>query len=210
MSQEAEKQQELSSVFKFKKKTSKKIGDFDVIDNTEWTLLIKPQIQDLPLFVHYRKLWNVEEKSEVTDEDGNVIQEKVEMYPAFEVKTGFVKDGKFIVQQQKSVVKSTYHEIDKLYMKSLDDFIKMGYEKDWNNYNGEEPIVPGYYANERTPLTETGDDPRKFILQKIAAASQSQSTTKPNTKVAPTQQNPSPNNKKNHFGFLKMKPKTTP
>ncbi len=56
------------SLFKFKTKKIM-IGEFDPDDEDEWTLLIKPQIQDMPLFMHFHKGWNVTEVAEDEEND---------------------------------------------------------------------------------------------------------------------------------------------
>src|SRR5687767_7763679 len=100
-------------IFKFKKKAVKKIGDFDVLDTSEWTLLTKPQIQDVTLFVHFHKLWNVTEVAGVLEDPDNGIEgvEEVKAQPAWEYNIGFIKEGKFIVTKQHHVSAQTFHEI---------------------------------------------------------------------------------------------------
>lgn len=195
---------EETPLFKFKKKGTKKIGDFDVLDSSEWTLLIKPQIQDVTLFVHFRKLWNVEEQPEVLNADGEVEHQAVKQHPAYEFNTGFIKDDKFIVQKQKPVGEQTYHAIQKRYMMNLENLINEGYQKDWNNYNGDEPIVPHYYINERTSQED-------LMMQQLAAQAKRQrppmgsgNAVMPMQAAVTSVPQPSPKNKK--FSLFKLKP----
>jgi len=140
--------------FKFKKPDAKKIGDFDPLDKDEWALLIKPQIQDVTLFLHFHKMWNTVETPEVVDSDGNVTQKEIKKQPAWKYSTGFIKDEKFIVTQQKVIHRQTFHEIYKAYSQVLEQYIEQGYTKDWNNYVNGVPKEPEYYINENTSQKE--------------------------------------------------------
>lgn len=141
-------------VFKFKKTTSKKVGDFDVNDKSLRTLLIKPQIQDVTLFVHFEKLWNVEETADELDSDGNIVTKGVKSFPNWRHLQGFIKDGKFVVTVNKMVTAMNYHTIHTRYIQQLEKYLAEGYVKDVQNYNGEVPIEPKYYVNEKTSLDE--------------------------------------------------------
>ena len=141
-------------VFKFKKTTSKMVGDFDVNDKSKRTLLIKHQIQDVTLFVHFEKLWNVEETAEVLDPDGNVLVKGVKSMPAWRHVQGFIKDGKFVVTVNRMITAMNYHTIHTRYINQLEKYLNEGYVKDIQNYTGEEAIEPKYYVNEKTSLDE--------------------------------------------------------
>ena len=167
----------MDSIFKFKKVGINKIGDFNAVDESEWTLLIKPQIQDVTLFVHYHKMWNVEEKSAEVDADGNETKKAVEKTPQWLQSSGFIKDDKFIVTQQKPVHRQTFHEIQKVYIQSLTNFIEQGYKKDWNNYVGDVPQKPTYYINEKTSQEEASAKVMQNMVKMQTAMS---GTTVPN------------------------------
>lgn len=142
-------------IFKFKKATSRMVGDFDVNDKSLHTLLIKREYQDFPKFVHFEKLWNVVETNDEydTDEDGgNIIKQGVKARPMYKIMAGFVRDEKFIVTRQESVSDSSFTGIHKKYLTHLQSIIDRGFIKDVDNYNGNEPIEPIYYVNERTPM----------------------------------------------------------
>lgn len=162
------------SLFKFKKKEVKKIGDFDVLDSTEYTFLVKPIIQDLPQFHHFHKLWNVVEVPGVEPDEQNGIEgvEAVRTSPAWEHSTGFVKDGKFIVTKRRTYSSQTYHGVHKMYVDILERYIQDGYIKDESLYCGGVPQVPQYYSNEKTPL---GQKMANTVLQGINQLSSSPS-----------------------------------
>ena len=141
-------------IFKFKKTTSKKVGDFDVNDKSLRTLLIKPQIQDVTLFVHFEKLWNVEETADELDSDGNIVTKGVKSSPVWRHIQGFIKDDKFVVTTNRLTTAMNYHTIHTRYIQQLEKYLAEGYVKDVNHYNGEVPIEPKYYVNEKTSLDE--------------------------------------------------------
>lgn len=195
-------------LFKFKKKETKKVGDFDVLDTSEWTLLIKPQIQDVTLFVHFHKLWNVQEVAGVEADPDNGIEavKEVKAHPAWEHKTGFLKDGKFIVTQQKTISEQTYHAIHKRYIKTLENYLEEGYKKDWDNYILDEPQTPHYYINERTSQEEAqqsmqqkmmsqilrGNGTQNPVPSSVAVTSQPVPKTRPHLKIFPQKQSSNP------------------
>lgn len=141
-------------LFKFKKTTSRRIGDFDVFDRSLRTLLIKPQIQDVTLFMHFEKLWNVEETADELDSDGNVVTKGVKSSPAWRQLQGFIKDDKFVVTSNRLITANNYHTIHTKYIQELKWCLDKGYIKDIRNYIGEIPIEPKYYVNEKTSLDE--------------------------------------------------------
>lgn len=149
-------------IFKFKKTTSKMVGDFDVNDKSKRTLLIKPQIKDVTLFVHFEKLWNVEETAEVLDPDGNIITNGVKSMPAWRHIQGFIKDDKFVVTVNKMITAMNYHTIHTRYINQLGKYLEEGYVKDIQHYTGDEAIEPKYYVNERTSLDELQAQSSKF------------------------------------------------
>jgi len=158
---------EETPIFKFKKKETKKVGDFDVLDTSEWTLLVRPQIQDVTQFVHFHKLWNVVEVPGVEADPDNGIEavKEVKAHPAWEHRIGFIKDGKFIVTNQKVISEQTYHAIHKRYINSLQNYLDEGYKKDWDNYKLDEPQVPHYYINERTSQEDAMKQQMSHILR---------------------------------------------
>ena len=100
-------------------------------------------------------LYSLVEVAEVEADPENGIEAKegVKAAPAWEYKTGFVKDGKYIVIKSQHISSHTYHEIHKKFIRVLEVSLEGGYKKDYNLYVGEVPQVPVYYANERTPIS---------------------------------------------------------
>lgn len=150
------------SLFKFKKAEVKKVGGFDVNDKHEWTLLVKPQYQDVTSFIHFHRLWNVPETPEVVDANGETIEKAVKAQPAFQYNLGFIKDDKFIVTQQKTVQDQTFHGIHKKFINTLTNALQDGFLKDWNCYKLDVPQAPSYHINEKTSQKDA-------IMQQIAA-----------------------------------------
>lgn len=159
------------SIFKFKKPDKKKLGGIELDDPHEWTLLIKHQVKDETLFVHFRKKWNLPEavpepEPEVTgEEDLEEFQKMIigaqmakkddnTAEPILEMITGFVKDGKFVIAKQQKLSHQLYDGIKKNYVHNLTKFIEDGYVKHEEAYAGDIPIAPKYYVNERTPVKE--------------------------------------------------------
>lgn len=144
---------EKDSIFKFKKPAKKTVGDFDADDKQEWCLLVKPQIGDVTLFIHFHKLWCVTEVPPVMgkDEDGNDIIEEpgVEKMPVCNVYFGFVKDDKFVVERQQTFKERVDELVHKTLNKNIQNFLDQGYTKDYNNYKLDEPIVPNYYGHKK-------------------------------------------------------------
>lgn len=143
----------MESIFKFKKPDKKKVGDFDSDDKHEWQLLVKPQIGNVTLFVHFHKLWLVEEKPEVQEDEANGIeyQPGVQRVPVCEVYYGFIKDDKFVVERQNRFQERIDELAQRRLNTNLQNFLEQGYTKDWNNYKGDEPIVPNYYGHQEKP-----------------------------------------------------------
>jgi len=142
----------MDSIFKFKKPDKKKIGGvFDADDKKEWCLLTKPQIGNVTLFIHFHKLWCVTEVPEVQEDEANGIEYQVgvQKQPVCEIYFGFVKDDKFVVEKYNTLK----DRIDDLAQNTLNGniqrFLDEGYAKDWNNYKGDEPIVPNYYGHQK-------------------------------------------------------------
>lgn len=146
------------SLFKFKK-AKVMVGEFDPDDSDEWTLLIKPQIQDTTLFVHFHKMWNVTEVPEVQAveaDDANGIaaveyQPGVYAHPSIVVFVGFVKEGNFIVTKSKSFSFESFANVKKDYLIRLEEYVGKGFTKDWNMYSNDIAQVPHYYGNKPLP-----------------------------------------------------------
>lgn len=131
---------EEKSIFSFKK-AKKKVGDFDTDDPQEWVLLHKPQIGDVTLFVHFHKLWCV---TEVQGDEENGIQE-VKKAPGCEIYTGFLKEDKFVVEKRRAFVERIDDLANKHLLRDLQQYLDMGFTKDYNNYLVDVPVTPNYY-----------------------------------------------------------------
>lgn len=140
----------MESIFKFKK-AKKMVGDFDADDATEWTLLTKPQIGNVTLFVHFHKMWCVEEQPEVpADENDEHHQPAVVRQPQCEIYYGFVKDDKFVVEKTNKFSERTDELTQKRLNEYIEWYIENGYTKDWANYNADNtPVAPSYYGHEK-------------------------------------------------------------
>jgi hypothetical protein len=140
----------MENLFKFKK-AKKMVGEFDADDPHEWTLLLKPQIGDVTLFVHFHKLWLVEEKPEIEadEENGIEYQAGVQRVPACEVYFGFMKDGKFVVERSSNFKERIDELAQKRFLQNLQRYLDEGYNKDWNSYKLDEPVTPNYYGHQK-------------------------------------------------------------
>jgi hypothetical protein len=187
----------MENIFKFKK-AKKMVGEFDADDPHEWTLLTKPQIGDVTLFVHFHKLWLVTEVPEVEEDEENGIeyQAGVQRMPVCEVYYGFLKDDKFVVERQNQFKERIDELAQKRFLQNLQRYLDEGYSKDYNNYKGDDPIVPNYYGHQdkgginksilqgaKMPHKILKMNPQTIMKQAVAAmSSQPQSL--------PPQQNP--------------------
>lgn len=188
------------SLFKFKKTEIKKVGEFDVNEKYEWCMLRKSQYQDVTVFMHFHKLWNVVEVPEVVDADGTVTTQAIKAQPAFEYNTGFLKDDKFIVTGRKTVHDQTFHGIHKKFINALANGLQDGYKKDWSCYKLDIPQPPSYYHNEKTSENE-------IMKQQIVNFQRNQGTT--NSGNIPVG-SPIIPKKKKVFPHLKLVVPTTP
>lgn len=123
------------SLFKIKRQ-KKQICGIDPLDDSEWTMLIKPQIQNVTLFAHLKKNWNV---TEVEPDEENNIKE-VRKHDSFNITIGFIKDGQFIVQANNIYRKG-------LFMKKLSIYEEDGYIKHDEMYLGGFPSEPVYHGS---------------------------------------------------------------
>lgn len=141
-------------LFKFKK-ASRSIGGFDVNSKDEYDLLIKKEYQDFTKFTHIHKMWNIVETPDETDADGNINKKGKKSISAYQVTSGFIKDGNHIVTSQKTHGSMNYTTAHKSYIIFLDTYInERGYIKDVDNYQNGVAMVPKYFANEKTSMEE--------------------------------------------------------
>jgi hypothetical protein len=137
-------------IFKLKK-ASKKVGGFDVTDNTtEWIMLEKQPVNDLPQFVHMQRLWVREETEDVLDSDGNITSKGFKKESVIMYYSGFIKDDKYVVVDNFRFPHKTDHEAQQFFLKQMSKLSDNGYkmvECDQQH--------PTYYANERTPMIPT-------------------------------------------------------
>jgi hypothetical protein len=160
-----------NSIFKFKKVQSKKVGEFDLNDKTEYTLLIKTSYGDLPKFIHMHKLWNVTETPDKLDSDGDIEEKGIKAAPVWEQIMGFVKDGSYVVTGRRAFQSGNYHDIHVKYSSQLERYVEEGFRKDESLYNKSgNPVVPTYYANERTPMTEAKPTGAQSLAQSLGNA----------------------------------------
>lgn len=142
----------MESIFKFKK-AKKMVGNFDADDPHEWTLLTKPQIGNVTLFVHFHKLWLIQEQPAIEADEDNGIegQEEIKRQPYCEVFFGFVKDDKFVIERQNSFKERIDELAQKTFLKNLQKYLDDGYDKDWTNYNADNsPVPPHYYEHQKS------------------------------------------------------------
>lgn len=151
-------------MFKFKKKKVLIGGVFDIDDENEWTLLIKPEIQDFPKFIHLRRFWNIKPLNEYVK-------------ARYEVHVGFIKDNKFVLEKtghrlKTDSSKTTIQEMKKMYGKSLQEYLDKGYIKHEEFYGNDDiPASPIYHENQKTldmasAITTSGAS-LQGIMQKI-------------------------------------------
>lgn len=142
------------SLFKFKK-AKVMVGEFDPDDEDEWTLLIKPQIQDVTLFVHFHKKWNVTEvpgTPEIEEDEANGIEYQaatpgVSKLPIVHVFTGFVKEGNFVLDKHGPFSYQSLESVKKDYVKRLTTYTEKGFTKDWNQYSNDVGQKPKYFGS---------------------------------------------------------------
>lgn len=150
----------MSSPFEFKKK-SKSIGDFSATEQQEWNLLLRERLQEVTVFVHFRKMWLIEEVEE--DEENEIAEQK--RNSNIEVTFGFVKDGNFVVEKQRTIKARTDEEGQMLFLKNLANYVEDGYRKDWLNYEADGTAKkPKYYAANGKEIGGTDDLLNKFQM----------------------------------------------
>ncbi len=194
------------------KKAKKSIGEFSTDDNHEWTLLTKPQFQDVTEFIHLHRLWLIEEKPEILADEANGVegQREVKRIPICEAYIGFLKDDKFVVQKMKLVVKERDNAPAQIkFLNHLQVYYDLGYTKDYDNYKGDEPITPSYYSHELNHQTDQAikSSMRNLVNSQIMS---SQISQRPLTTVALKQSSSGSSMAKtdNKFlNFLKLKKK---
>lgn len=138
------------SIFKFKK-AKKMVGDFEPDDPNEWCLLVKPQIGDVTLFVHFHKHWCVIEIPEIEEDEDNGIeyQAAVQKQPVFDVYSGFLKGDSFVVEHSRSRASRVDEMANKDFLRNLQGYLDAGYTKDWNNYTGDVANTPNHYGHQQ-------------------------------------------------------------
>jgi len=130
------------------KKASKKVGDFDVTDNTtEWLMLQRLEVGDMPSFVHMQRLWVREETPDEFDAEGNMVSKGLKKESVIKFYKGFIKDDKHIVEATTPLIYNTDHDAQKNFLKRLEWYLADGYKI----VEGDQEM-PTYYANERTPM----------------------------------------------------------
>lgn len=133
------------SDFKFDIKLKpKKVGEFDVGNPTAWTLLIKPQYKDDTLFVHLHCLF----KEPLSDKDkANGVETSP---PLIEITKGFMKEGKFILEDKKIVSGIDEASVLPKYEILIKSLLDDGFIKHGEMYLGrKDPDVPAYNVNKR-------------------------------------------------------------
>ena len=140
------------SDFKFDLKLKKKIvGEFDVGHPGEWNLLIKPQFKDETLFVHLQCQF----KAKISDED----KEKGMTAPmSIRVVKGFIKEGKFVPEQSKTINGRNEGELVNNYGILIESLIEDGFIKHGEMYLGRnEPDIPTYHKAEKPGMGSNFD-----------------------------------------------------
>jgi hypothetical protein len=152
-------------IFKLKK-TSKTVGGFDVTNNTtEWVMLEKLPVNDLPSFVHMQRLWVREETEDIVDADGNITSKGFKKESVVLYYSGFIKDDKYVVTENFRFPCKTDHEAQQFFLKQMNKLSDNGYkmvECDQQH--------PTYYTNERTPMIPSNI--REMITNLAQAATQ--------------------------------------
>lgn len=175
----------MESLFKFKKPSKKMVGEFDTNDGQEWCLLHKPQIGNVTMFIHFHKLWLIQEIPEIVADESLGIEGKpgILRKPALEIFTGFVKEGKFVVEKQKIMTERIDDLANQRFLKNLELYLdEYGYNKDWDNYIKDQPVVPNYYEQPKgTKTTKSLGNLQNTFTQMMKATT---------GQVVPSQQNP--------------------
>lgn len=138
------------SIFKFKRAEVKLIGEFNLLSNDEYDLLIRRGFIDEVNFIHIRKLWNIIETTDQLDEDGNITTPGNKPQPVYQIVTGFMKDNKFIITNTYTYSDRTFTGIYSKYRNILISFLDDGWIKDKSNYIDDKPIKPAYFKNEKS------------------------------------------------------------
>jgi hypothetical protein len=141
------------------KKSNKNIGDFSATEQEEWTLLIKPEIKGVTTYVHFRKMWLIDEVEE--DEENEIAEQR--RNSNIEVKRGFIKDGKFVLEKEQTIKARTDEEGQDFFTRNLIMFTEDGFKKDWDNYQDDKAIKPVYYGSNGKAIN-TEDDLRRFQM----------------------------------------------
>lgn len=175
----------MESLFKFKKPNKKMVGEFDTNDGQEWCLLHKPQIGNVTLFIHFHKLWLIQETPEIVADEANGIKGRpgILRKPSLEIFTGFVKEGKFVVEKQRQIAERIDDLANQRFLKNLELYLNdYSYKKDWDNYMQDQPVVPNYYEQPKgaTTAKSLGNFQNKIVQMMRANIGT----------LAPPQQNP--------------------
>jgi hypothetical protein len=137
--------------FSFKlKKSNKMIGDFDTTDPNEWTLLVKEVYQEFSQFIHYRKLWLIEEREEIQEDSENGIEYQfpIKRAPACICYRGFIKDGAHVVTSSHTMSGKDFDSVNKTFLKHLEAcHVDSGYKKEVAMYNDGIALCPKYHSN---------------------------------------------------------------
>lgn len=176
----------MESIFKFKKPEKVMIGGFDPDDQQEWALLIKPQIGDATLFVHFHKLWLVTEQPKIEpDPDNNIEgQDEVVRQSTVMIYTGFIKDDKFVVEKTRPINLKVDIAAQREFLRQLEFYVKeLNFEKDWNNYAGDFPAIPSYYGHQDSNKSG-GFGNAKTMINQILGGHQSMGNN-PHVKMQP-------------------------
>jgi len=170
------------------KKASKKVGDFDVTDEkTEWIMLERQEIGDMPSFVHLQRLWVREETEDVFDSEGNIVTRGLKKESSLRFYKGFIKDGKYIVEYNSLIPFGTDHEAQKKLITRLENLLQDSYKM--VESDGK---TPTYYKNERESMTPPDTQGMMNALaQSITSSPQSKVST-PLIKVLPLKKNQNP------------------
>lgn len=169
------------------KKASKKVGDFDVTDNTtEWLMLERQEVADLPSFVHLHRLWVREETEDVFDNEDNLVSKGLKKTSTIMLYKGFVKDEKYIVETTMPLQYGNDHDAQQNLVKRLTQLLDAGYKM--VQYEGE----PKYYANERQAMVPPDLQQMMGNLAQATTQTATQATgrTLNTIRILPKKQNP--------------------